>query len=297
MHRPITGARPHVQHSSRPAGLADLTGFGPSEGTTMDEPQTWHHGLIADWWAYFNTGGPEIAYYRDFVRSGQPALDAGCGAGRLLLPWLREGLDVDGCDASADMVGRCRAAAEEEGFAPTLFVQPLHELDPPRRYRTIVVCGVFGLGSTRAQDEQAISRLHAALVPGGTLVLDNEVPYSHAARWQRWTTSGRAGLPTAWSAEPDRGQVSDGSEYTLWTRMVAVDPLDQCVHMEIRAEKSRAGRVLATEEHRLSMRMWFRDELVLLLRHTGFRSVEVRGGYTDRPPTPDDETLVFIARS
>ena len=65
---------------------------------------TWHHGLVARWWAEFNHGGPEVEYFRPFVAAGQPALDAGCGTGRLLLPWLGDGLDVDGCDVSADML-------------------------------------------------------------------------------------------------------------------------------------------------------------------------------------------------
>jgi SAM-dependent methyltransferase len=262
----------------------------------MHEPQTWHHGLIAEWWARFNVDGPEIGYYGELVRRGQPALDAGCGAGRLLLPWLREGLDVDGCDVSSDMVDQCRSRASALGLSPTLFVQPLHALDPPRRYRTIVVCGVFGLGSTRGQDEEAIRRLHSALEPGGLLLLDNEVPYSNARRWQRWTRAGRAELPTPWSREPDRRTTPDGSELVLRSRTVAVDPLDQCIHMEIRAEKRRDGALLAREEHALSMRMWFRDELVLMLRDAGFASVDVRAGYTDRPPTADDDVLVFAAR-
>ena len=52
------------------------------------EPSTWHHGLVAEWWAAFNTDGPEIGYFGGFVAEGQPALDAGCGTGRLLVPWL-----------------------------------------------------------------------------------------------------------------------------------------------------------------------------------------------------------------
>jgi hypothetical protein len=44
------------------------------------------------------------------------------------------------------------------------------------------------------------------------------------------------------------------------------------------------------------MRMWFRDELVLMLRCAGFVGIDVRGGYTLQAPTPDDETLVFVAR-
>jgi len=163
----------------------------------MSTPQTWHHGLVADWWAEFNTDGPEIAAYGRIVAAGQPALDAGCGTGRLLVPWLRRGYDVDGCDVSADMVARCRERARREGLEPRLFVQALHRLDAPRRYRTIVACGVLGLGSTRAQDEEALRRFHRSLEPGGTLVLDNETPYANARRWPLWTLAGRQELPLA----------------------------------------------------------------------------------------------------
>jgi 2-polyprenyl-3-methyl-5-hydroxy-6-metoxy-1,4-benzoquinol methylase len=64
-----------------------------------DEVQTWHYGLMARHWAETNTTGPDIAYFQRLIeRYGQPALDAGCGTGRLLIPFLRAGLDVDGCD-------------------------------------------------------------------------------------------------------------------------------------------------------------------------------------------------------
>src|SRR5262249_44646344 len=163
-------------------------------------------------------------------------------------------------------IALCRTRAESEGLSPTLFAQPLHELAPPRPYRTIVVCGAFGLGTTRAQDEEAIRRLYAALERGGTLVLDNEVPYSSARPWNRWTAEGRAELPRPWSEEPERRTAPDGSEYALWTRMLDIDPLDQCIRLDMRIEKRRDGELVAEEEHPLSMRMWFRDELVLMLR-------------------------------
>lgn len=262
----------------------------------MNTPQTWHYGLVAEWWAHFNTDGPEIEYFRRYVEAGQPALDAGCGTGRLLVPWLRAGLDVDGCDVSPDMIAVCRERAANEGFAPTLFVQPLHELAPPRRYRTIVVCGAFGLGSTRAQDEEAIRRLWAALEPGGTLLLDNEVPYSSARRWSCWTTEGRAELPRPWRAEADHRRAADGTDYALRSRLLAVDPLDQSMEMAIRTEKSRDGELLAEEERGITMRMWFRDELVLMMRHAGFVDVTVRGGYDDDEPSPEHDFLVFCAQ-
>jgi SAM-dependent methyltransferase len=123
---------------------------------------------VADYWAVVNLDAPELDLYRRYLRS--PILDAGCGAGRLLGPLRRQGFDIDGCDASTDMIERCRRLVPDA----TLWVSPLHELDPPRRYATIVCSGVLGLGSAREQDVQAIERLYDALLPGGTLVLDNE---------------------------------------------------------------------------------------------------------------------------
>ena len=46
----------------------------------------------------------DLYLYRQHLRS--PLLDAGRGAGRLLVPPREEGFDVDGCDASADMIDR-----------------------------------------------------------------------------------------------------------------------------------------------------------------------------------------------
>jgi SAM-dependent methyltransferase len=222
------------------------------------EPSTWHHGLVADYWATVNLDAPELDLYRRYLES--PVLDAGCGAGRLLAPLRDEGFDVDGCDASADMIERCRRRAPDA----TLWVSPLHALDPPRRYASIVCSGVLGLGSTRAQDVRALGRLHDALLPAGTLVLDNEEkPFA-------WKTHG-------WT-EPSEGPIS------LRSRVDAVDPADRCVHLTIRAE-TRDGR---REEHALTMRQWYRDELVPLLHEAGFATVDVLPGV-------DENTRVYVA--
>ena len=248
--------------------------------------------MVAEWWAAFNTGGPEIEYFGAFVARGQPALDAGCGTGRLFLPWLDAGYDVDGCDVSADMIELCRREAPDA----TLFVQALHELDPPRRYRTIVACGVFGLGSTRAQDAEALRRLHDALEPGGLLLLDHEVPWANARRWTQWTRAERERLPEPWTGDGERRTAPDGAEYALAARALSIDPLDGSMVLEIRAKKWREGRLVATEERPISIRSYFKDELVLMLERAGFADVEVNGGYSGAEPSADDEFLVYLAR-
>ena len=225
----------------------------------MHAPQTWHHGLMAEYWATRNLDAPEAEAYRPYLR--EPVLDAGCGAGRLLGPWHDDGIDIDGCDVSADMVAYARRRAP----GARVWVSSLHELDPPRAYGTIVACGVFGLGTTREQDEQAIARLHDALLPGGTLVLDNE-----ESPWSRWHVR-------------DWNEPSDG-DIRLSSRVDLIDEEDRCIHMTIRAETADGRR----EEHALTMRQWYRDELVPLLEQNGFEHVEAGPGV-------DERIVVYVA--
>src|SRR5438132_6261389 len=192
------------------------------------EPQTWHYGLVAQWWAEFNIGGPEIAYFQNVIeRYGQPALDVACGTGRLLLPYLRAGLDVDGCDLSPDMLALCREKAEREGLSPRLYQQAMHELDLPRTYKTIFSCGSFGLGGNRQHDLEALRRFYHYLQPGGVLAFDHNMPYANERQWPYWQKESRAPLPRPWepSGSGERRRTSDGSELALQSRTVDLDPL------------------------------------------------------------------------
>ena len=70
-----------------------------------DDPIVWHYGLMAERWAEFNNDAPEVPFFlKTIERFGQPVLDLGCGTGRVLLPLLQAGVDIDGCDISADML-------------------------------------------------------------------------------------------------------------------------------------------------------------------------------------------------
>jgi SAM-dependent methyltransferase len=259
--------------------------------------QTWHYGIMARWWAEFNLDGPEIDWFRPFVEAGQPALDAACGTGRLLVPYLQAGLDVDGSDISPDMLAYVRERCEREGLPqPNVYAQAMHELDLPRRYRTIIVCGGFGLGGHREHDLEGLRRIYEHLEPGGVFVLDNEVPYAQPYSWKYWLKEERKELPRQFRDEGDRRPASDGSELELRSRLVEVDPLAQRVTLEIRASQWRDGELAAEEEHAIAMTFYFTHEIVLMLERTGFVDIELRAGYTDREPSADDDFVAFIAR-
>jgi SAM-dependent methyltransferase len=259
--------------------------------------QVWHYGLVARWWAEFNTDGPEIQYFKALVqRFGQPALDVACGAGRLLIPFLRAGLDVDGCDISPDMLDFCRQRARREGLSPRLYNQSMHELALPRKYRTIVVCGAFGLGGSRQHDQEALNRFFRHLVPGGALLLDTYLPYKDADEWRYWIREEREGLPEPWPASGTRRRAENGEEIELTNRLAALDPLEQVVTREIRATLWRDGQIVRQEEYKLFERLYFRSELLAMLALAGFRDIQVLGDYTEKNASPDSGILVYVAR-
>jgi SAM-dependent methyltransferase len=264
----------------------------------MNQPTVWHHGLVARDWAEFETdGGPEGAYFRRVVEaSGQPALDLGCGTGRLLLPLLRAGLDVDGCEISTDMLAQCREAAEKQGLSPRLYQQAMHELDLPRRYRTIFACGVVGLGGERPLTREGMRRCYEHLRPGGVFAFDLTARWNDRPAWLSRLPENRQALPEEWPPSSERKRLADGSELELATRTVAVDPLAETQIRQIRARLWRGGELLKEEIHTQRYEEYGKNELVLVLERAGFDDIQIFGDYSDEPATSDHRNLVFVAR-
>lgn len=254
---------------------------------------TWHYGLIARYWAEFNVAETdELDYYRGAIeRFGQPALDLACGTGRLLLPLLADGLDVDGADISADMLALCAEHATRDGLAPRLYEQAMHELTLPRRYRTIFVCDSFGIGGRREHDLEALRRAAAHLEPGGALVFSQELAYD-----ARWLTGDHSGVHPDWPSNGRRQRAAGGEEYELSVRLADFDPLGQRHTLQIRARCWRDDELVGEEERALDESLYFVPEILLMLHAAGLTDVEVQGRYTGLPATSDDATVVFVAR-
>ena len=265
------------------------------------ETQTWHYGLVARWWAEFNVAQPhEIAYYREAIgRFGEPAVDLGCGTGRYVVPLSAEGLDVDGVDVSADMIALARAQAEKASATPRLYVQPLHQLELERRYRTMYMCGVFGIGGRRDRDLEALRRMHHHLEPGGALLNVHWLPYSgrnDVEGWAEWLPGHRPTYPQPWPSDGNRKRCADGDEIELINRTAAFDPLEQVEMLEMRARLWHDGTVVREETYGLRSCVYFAQEVILMLTDAGFREVAIEGAYTGRPATPEDGTVLFVAR-
>ncbi len=74
-------------------------------------------GFVADAYAQLKSSSFEAERYAQFVRrTGEPALELGCGDGEPLLSLVGAGLAAEGVDSSEDMLDRCRANAVRRGM-------------------------------------------------------------------------------------------------------------------------------------------------------------------------------------
>jgi len=272
----------------------------PKENYKQDpiNPQIWHFGLCARDWAEFTLdGGKDAGFFMRILQaSGEPALDLGCGSGRLLLPFLQAGLDVDGCDYSQDMLAVCHERLEAAGLSTHLYQQAMHALDLPRRYATIFASGVIGLGGSKQLTHQAMKRCYEHLRPGGIFTFDYQVPWNDPPYWQGWLPENRRALPLDWfEPEAERKPMADGSQLENTVRIVSQDPLEGIAVRDIRYRLWQDGKLVKEEVHTLKMEAYNKNELVLMLEMAGFEEVQVFGDYDGEPASMDHKNLVFAA--
>ena len=261
-----------------------------------DEPLVWHYGLMAERWAEFIHEAREAPFYlQEIARFGQPVLDVGCGVGRVLLPLLRAGIEVDGCDISSDMLMHCQEKAAREGFRPQLYQQPMHAFSLPRKYKTIYICDSFGLAGSRVKDLETLRRCHEHLEIGGALILNIQAEYTASETWNGWVSANCKTLPEPWPEQARVQTAADGTEHAARFRYLELNPLEQTYTRQVRLEKWQAGNLIASEEYTLRGNMYLKNEVLLMLHAAGFQDITVRGDYTDLPATSDSDEIIFTA--
>lgn len=224
-------------------------------------------------------------------RANGPILEPMCGSGRYLLPLLEAGFDVDGIDASADMLAACRERCAAAGFSPGLWQQFLHEMDLPRQYAlAFIPAASIGLVTNEEEITASLQRLYEALLPGGTLVVEVETVQAKPETLNQWSGY--------WVNRPDGAtivvsileQMSDEAGNIMGT----------LVKYELVANQGSAnGRLLETEIETMDVRLHEPSDFAALLAKAGFvdiRCLKFWGEIAERDPDPKDPRVVFECR-
>lgn len=235
------------------------------------------------WYPEAVTAAEQAFFKRYFAGDGTPALEIGCGTGRLLLGWIQDGLDVDGVDYSKDMLAVCEARASALGLQPALYHQAMQRLDLPRTYRTILIPGnTFNLLTSPTDAREALKRMYAHLQDGGQLLFTLTL------------------VPAAVQQEPPEQtwrklaetQRSDGAVVQLSERIM-LDHNGQRKTSLHKYELFQDGALVETYEDTIQVRWYNPDEIESMLKEAGFRNCEFYYRTTEQGEEDRSSVLVF----
>ncbi len=246
-----------------------------------------YRGLMAEAWDVLRgekVNRADQAYLQSLiVRFGEPALDAGCGTGRLLLDYLAQGMDIEGVDISPDMLALCANNAAKRKLTPHLYQQSLDTLTLPRRYRTILASsGLIQMITDPPALDRAMAQLYDHLLPGGALV---------GVFMQLW----REGDPLEWSWEETGVHAHDGA-YFRRIAHARFNPATGCEDTHNLYQRAVNGAVVAEETHvRVqATRSYTQNTARALFARAGFTTIEVYSGFTSRPAAPAEELFTVV---
>jgi SAM-dependent methyltransferase len=228
-----------------------------------------------------------LEFYLERARAARgPVLDIACGTGRVLLPCLQAGLDVEGLDLFPGMLSRLRAKADALGFQPTLHQVSMSAFQLSRRFALIMIPFNAFVHNLTLEDQLAtLERCRNHLAPGGLLAFDTFFP--------------GASFVTAPDGTREMELEKPHPETGLPVRMFDTRTLDrvaQLQHSQCEVEfVDAAGRLLTNRRSRTTVRWIYRCEMELLLRSAGFARWRILGGFDGRPLLRDTDAMIVEA--
>ncbi|HUK81814.1 MAG TPA: class I SAM-dependent methyltransferase [Verrucomicrobiae bacterium] len=248
-----------------------------------------YYGLLASTWDVWrdNTANwSDRNLFLDIVRQhGQPALDIGCGTGRIILDFLAQGIEIEGVDHSPEMLAVCRAKANPLGLSPTLYQQRMEALELPRKYRTILgPSSVLQLVTDADAARETLRRFFVHLESGGAFI----TPFAFA--WHEGEP-----LDTGWQLLFEKPRPKDGALVRSWTREWR-EPARQWWHTEQRFEVVLNGKVIETDHQRRSPegRWYSQTQATQLFRDVGFTDIQLLHDFTHEPARSDDKLFCVL---
>lgn len=253
----------------------------------MSTPSYEYYGMMAEFWDLFrgdtSTWEDRFFFLEVVKKYGQPALDVGCGTGRILLDFMQLGFEVDGIDNSPEMLERLRQKAQTLNLQPRVYQQEMTELALPRTYQVILVpSSSFQLLLDGSLPPLAMQHFYEHLLPGGVLAM----PFM--TLWKPDEP-----LESEFSREVVRPE--DGATIRRW-QFSRYHPDTELEDTIDRYEIVRDGTVIATEEHHQSpaTRSYTQEQAVHLYKEAGFEDIQVLHEFTFEPVKPEDRLFCVL---
>jgi len=228
-----------------------------------------------------------LDFYLGLARAARgPVLDVACGTGRIMLPCLKAGVEVEGLDLFPAMLARLRNKASRSVFNPQLHQVNMSGFRLPRRYGLIMIpFNAFVHNLTTEDQLGCLQACREHLEPGGLLAFDTYFP---GPAW--------IGAPSAKREfEVEVKHPETGLPVRMWDTRT-FDRVKQLQHSYVEIELlDGAGHITATHPSKTSVRWIYKAEMELLLRVAGFARWQILGDFGGRPLEHETDAMIVQA--
>jgi SAM-dependent methyltransferase len=236
-------------------------------------------------------GGKDVPYGLDFYvalarEANGPVLDIACGTGRILLPCMQAGVDIEGLDLFEPMLNTLRAKAAALGLSPRLHQADMSDFSLPRHFRLVMIpFNAFIHNMTQETQIRCLQLCREHLLPGGKLTFDTFFPSQEIVGVPDNTRVLEGEIP-----HPDTGQPMRMYDTRSFDRVAQVQRSLNEVEL-VAAD----GSVQTIHRSECSSRYIYKHEMALLLRVAGFARWEICGDFDARPLTRENDAMVVTA--
>jgi len=226
-------------------------------------------------------------FYLDLaLKARGPVLEVACGTGRILIPCLRKGVDIDGLDLYSTMLDGLRGKAAGLRLKPRLYAADMRDFTLPRRYALIFIA-FNGFVHNLTTDDQLktlrVCREH--LLPEGELVFNVFFPGLEIL-------GGEQNVPVL---EGEAPHPRTGLPVRIYDTRT-LNRVEQIQHSRIEIQElDPEGRVSVSHHSETDMRWTFKPEMELLLRVAGYSRWRICGGFDGRPLASENDLMVVFA--
>jgi SAM-dependent methyltransferase len=232
----------------------------------------------------------DLPLYRAFAaRAAGPALELGCGTGRVLIPLAEDGCAVTGVDLSPALLALARDAAARAGVAArvTLVRDDIRSLAAlGHQCFALAFSAINSLFHLETQADQlaALSAVARRLCPEGVFIADLFPPHPELLL----EYDGRVVHAGTFRDPQSSERIDKFSTSTL-------DAAEQRIETTFFYDRVRADGVVERTAAPFVLRYTGRFELQLLLERAGFAEVTFYGSYNLEPFTAVSERMIAIA--
>ncbi|MGX6971253.1 class I SAM-dependent methyltransferase [Vagococcus bubulae] len=211
----------------------------------------------------------DIEYYYDFLQDVKGSiLEAGVGTGRVLIPLLEKGLNVEGVDVSEDMLSQCKKNMEAYSVSTFVYQQDLFDLSLNQEYEAIIMpTGSFCL-LEKDRIEKVLKGFYHCLSCKGKVILDLIVPNDF-----------KKGKITQ-----SKIDISN-TETIIYTHYdESIDWISQQTTSIDKYELINEGKVVETEYSHFTLYWYGLKEFEWLIQSLGFKLIKYDDGYNRGVP-------------